>query len=249
MFSSSAARSAFGPPVVLANRTRLRLTDKYEYPFVVQANDYNITFITGTGALCGMNAYNNASIPAAPTTAGAAANVGMFTMWFSLAGVFIQFFTTAGVAAGVSYNSAITNYAEYSNLFDEYKIDKVEVTMVYNNNNSSMNSPHVSAPVLLFVKDYDDNAFTSLAAMEQYSNFRAIQYGNSSGSNNGIQTITVKPKAQLFVETNSGSAVGMATTGWFDVKCSAATLWTQRVVFKYRRYSNRIIYRLYSSVY
>lgn len=206
----------FGAPLVLANRTRVRLTGKYEYPFRLNLQDANLTFISGTGAGCGMNLYPTAGVPAVPATAGAAASVNMFSICFTLAGAVVQFFTTAGVAAGASIAIPMTNATEYAALFDEYRLDNVRVRMAFNNNNSSMNVPHASAPILLAVKDYDDNAFQTQASMEQYDSFRAIQFGNSSGPNNGFQSISVKPLVQISALTTSGAAVSMSTDGWLD---------------------------------
>jgi len=185
------------------------------HSFTAQYQDFNLALFSGQSG--GFQVYASGStpgsgVPLAPTCTAATFEI---TANFSLLSLNIQPYTTAA-APGALAQLALTNYTEYTNLFDEYILDKIEMIWYFNSNNSSMNSPHVSAPLISVVHDFDDASFTSLPSMQQYDSYRVMQFGNSSGPSDGRQVVTIKPKFQAVVETVAGTAVGLPFKGWLD---------------------------------
>jgi hypothetical protein len=167
--------------------------------------------IYGSGSVAGQG------IPVAPTTAGAANAVFMWTLNFSLQQINSTLYDTGGVARGTS-TLGMTNFAEYANLFDEYMIDKVVMEFYFNGNSSSLGTTggHVSLPCLGCAIDYDDSNFTQINSLQQYDNYHILQLGQPGPRHSGKQTISFKPKFQAVVQTVAGTAIGMPYKGWLD---------------------------------
>jgi len=168
-----------------------------------------LAFGQGTAATQGVNWYGLNTVPAAPVYV----NNPTWQIGFTLAGAILNI---NGSPSGTGATSTpITNYTEYTSLFDSYRIRKVELTMVYNSNSSTL-GPGTSLPVVSMCNDYDDIAATTLSSMQQYDSYRLIQFGNNS--NNGKVMHRVSPRISTVVETTGGSAI--AGTGsnknWID---------------------------------
>jgi len=86
--------------------------------------------------------------------------------------------TTVVYAGGAIINSWTNpGYTELVNLFQEYRIDEVEVQMFYSNNVSQINNIS-NLPIISIVYDRDGTAATSSAAFLQYQDLKTIQLGN-----------------------------------------------------------------------
>jgi hypothetical protein len=93
---------------------------------------------------------------------------------------------------------AYSNAAAYASIYEQFRIDQVEVEIMFSNNNSSLNSPLVATPIMYTVVDRDDvaplaNAANALA----YSTCKTMQLGNSSGENNGKQFFKYVPTVSI----------------------------------------------------
>lgn len=93
---------------------------------------------------------------------------------------------------------AMPNYSEFTNLYDQYRIDYVECDFIFSNNSSSVNSPATVLPVIHYAKDYDDTNATAQEQLQQYSTYGCWQLGNASNSN-GMKRIFIKPNVDLQV--------------------------------------------------
>jgi hypothetical protein len=80
--------------------------------------------------------------------------------------------------AGVStYTPAFPNVTEFSNLFLEYRITKLSISMYYTNNVSSNNTPGTCLPIIIMGFDPDDTATVTLANMLEYQGSKVFQLG------------------------------------------------------------------------
>jgi hypothetical protein len=81
-----------------------------------------------------------------------------------------------------SIATTITNpgYAELVALFQEYRIDEVEVMFLYSNNCSQINNVS-NLPVFQVAVDYTGTASINQAAILQFENMRVMQMGNYRG--------------------------------------------------------------------
>lgn len=147
-------------------------------------------------------------------------SMGCFTM-FSGTG-FGYATSTAGVNASVQFvarqdqimfsigNGAFTQLgggfslaSNYRTVFDQFRLTHLQLDFYYTANCGSSTNPNTGLPVIYAVVDYDDaNQLTTAAQALSYSSCQVIQLGNSSGSNNGRQTIHCnRPAVQTSVET------------------------------------------------
>jgi hypothetical protein len=77
-------------------------------------------------------------------------------------------------------NIAVPNYTELSALFNSFRIDSVEMTMYFSNNNSSVNSPATGLPLMNVVFDPTGTAACTLVQAQQYGNNKVVQLGNGA---------------------------------------------------------------------
>lgn len=85
--------------------------------------------------------------------------------------------------SGVStFNAQVPSYSEFTNLFKEWKLEKVRMKMFFTNNNSSVNSPSTALPLLNVVFDPTNSSATSLSSALQYDNLKTFQLGNGADS-------------------------------------------------------------------
>lgn len=165
----------------------------------------------GTAGTQGIAFYPIAGVPSAP----AYINTQRFGLSFQLGGVIP---TLNGV---VGSGFSLTNYNEYTLLFDSYRIRKVEVTMFYNSNSSTL-GPGTSLPVISMANDYDDQSATDLSSLQQYDSYRCVQFGNNS---TGKIKHSLMPKVQSSIQTSGGgTGYGFTPSGnpWID--CNNSTV-------------------------
>ncbi|AYP28914.1 MAG: Rep [Cressdnaviricota sp.] len=121
---------------------------------------------------------------------------------FSLASLNILF---GGV---LSTQIPLPSYTELSNLYDQYRIDYVEVQLIFSSSNSSTASPNTALPTLYLAKDYDDSNDANIPALCQYDNMQVIQLGQRNNSN-GVYKLNLRPSLDVTVY-NTGTTTGLA---------------------------------------
>ena len=165
----------------------------------------------GTAGTQGINFFGINSVPATPTYG----NSPMWALGFTLAGC------QCWLNGVLQYTAPLTNFAEYTVLFDSYRLRKVEITMVYNSNSSTL-GPGTSLPVMSIANDYDDTGPTPLSGLQQYDSYRIIQFGNNS--NNGQVKHRVSPKIGTVVETTAGTAIAGSGSNKTWIDCNNTTV-------------------------
>ena len=117
-----------------------------------------------------------------------------------------MFFTISGtylVIAGTNPQILnMPNYAELTTLYDQYRIDCVQVSLYFSNNSTSLASTTVGMPVIGIVKDYDDANAAAFNDIQQYDNFQSFQLGNATNSG-GKYTFWIKPSCKAALNSNS----------------------------------------------
>jgi hypothetical protein len=119
-------------------------------------------------------------------------STGIFNMQFA--------FTLGGVVVSIGGVTNTTlplpNYTEFTNLYDQYRIDWVEGKFSFSNNNSSNTSPGTTLPIMYLAKDYNDSKVAGVTDLQQYSTQTMWQLGNAQGRD-GIKNISVKPNVDV----------------------------------------------------
>lgn len=198
--------------MVVRSRVPSYLRVKGTKAFQMTCQPFALAIGQGTAGTQGINFYPLNGVPTTVTYT----NSPIWSLSFTLGGcrTYINGINT--------YTAPMSNYAEYTNLFDSYRIRKVEITMVYNSNSSAL-GPGTSLPVMSMANDYDDVASTALPSLQQYDSYRLVQFGNNF--NNGQVKHRVSPKIGTVVEDTAGSAI--AGTGsnktWIDCNNTTVT--------------------------
>lgn len=101
-------------------------------------------------------------------------------------------------------------FSEIVNLFQEYRIDEVEVMFLYNNNTSQVSNT-TNLPILQVAVDYTGTASINQAAILQFENLRVIQMGNYRGE--GGPSFRFKPRPFI----NGATSFFGAPDQWISV--------------------------------
>lgn len=133
---------------------------------------------------------NDAIIVNAQAAAGLSSS-GFYDMEFTFSLQKVQMYI-----AGTSFVSwTMPNYADFTALYDKYRIDWVDVTMTFNGNTHTGGSTQ-SLPRIFFVEDGDDANSINMASIQQYDNLKIFQFGTGEGV---MKTIRIHPKPQEMV--------------------------------------------------
>jgi hypothetical protein len=146
---------------------------------------------------------------------GGITSKGMHIM-FALSG------SRIGNSVGVE-NVDVPNYTEFTALFDQFRIDKVVVRLIFSNNTSTTASATTECPTLQICTDNDDASTpTSSNELLQRPECKIHQFGSTSKYGNQF-LITCKPVISLAAYRASAfSAYATAKPGQW-VNCAYPT--------------------------
>jgi len=116
------------------------------------------------------------------------------------------------VGSGSASPHVIPNtYTDLTTLYDQYRIDKIQIKFIWMNNANSTGTNYVS-PLLQVATDYDDIvAPTNNTTLTQFSNFKLWPLGNKSQSQ---YTHSFTPKVSEATTTvNVGGTTGTVLRG------------------------------------
>lgn len=123
------------------------------------------------------------------------------------------------IGSGVVQQYGTNLSANFGAIYDRFRMDAVEISIFYNANTSVLNNS-ASLPILYGVVDTNDmTALSSVNEALSYPDCKIMQMGNSSGSNNGRQTIKAFTPAAEGVITSWGLTSQAANTvknTWID---------------------------------
>lgn len=115
-------------------------------------------------------------------------------------------------AAYTFFISEMIAYNEFTNLFDQYVIEKVDVKLKLLYDPSAQTANHAIYPILYYRKDYDDDTLPI-----SVDEFRQCQDTGSVCLNpNKFTTITLKPRAQAAMYNPTVNAYSPKTYSWID---------------------------------
>ena len=132
---------------------------------------------------------------------GGFGNTGVYNMQFAFAMAALYIYRD-----GAFWQSMpLPGVTELASLYDEYRIDWVELNLMLNVNSAETASGNNgNLPVLFYVKDYDDVNALSVADMQQYPDVTGIPLGQKP-----TFKIRIKPRclSSIKVEPNQTSSV------------------------------------------
>lgn len=97
----------------------------------------------------------------------------------------------------------LPNVSELTALYDQYRIDWVEVAIGFNiNSANSVDGNNANLPYMWVVKDYDDTNVITTADANQYENVECIRLGTDKPWN----TFRVKPRCQTSIKVSNDTS-------------------------------------------
>lgn len=113
----------------------------------------------------------------------------------------------------LAYQPLLPNSGEFTSLFDQYRIDRINLQLFFSANDSNVTTPTSVLPMVHIANDYNDTNNTSLTDIQQYPEMRTYQLGLEKPV-----TWSFRPRVRLDVLTNTGitSSSAFSTTGWID---------------------------------
>lgn len=105
-------------------------------------------------------------------------------------------------------NVAVPSDTEFINLFDQYRIDRVDMEIFYsstNHNTVASTTNTIVMPIINCVTDFDNRVVSSLTNLLEYPQCRSHQLG----SNRPFRHTVMKPAANLSAELE-GATTGVA---------------------------------------
>lgn len=132
-------------------------------------------------------------------------------MVFSLTAVS---FTTG---AGPLVAPLVPSSSEFSTLFDQWRIDFVEMEIFFSGNSQAVFTAGSTLPLLWYADDYDDANNTTLSMIQQYPRVKIAAFGEDGGH---VLRHRVVPKASLVVSDGAGTygnAPQLNGPTWIDV--------------------------------
>lgn len=130
---------------------------------------------------------------------------------------------------GIStWTANVPNYTEFTNLFNEWKINSVKVTFYYSNNNSSLNTPTTALPLINVVFDPTSAAALGLAGAQQFPGVKTFQLGNGAY---GPPSFLVKPKPLALQYNGVTSAYAQSSDLWISSQYPETQHYALKVVY------------------
>lgn len=134
---------------------------------------------------------------------GASPNVfgNQISIYFDLLSAHIDLYSNAG-ALIYQAEYGLPSVAEFVALYQEYKIDWVQVDVYYQQENAYRSSSSADSgsksPIIYIIKDYDDGGFTSMTTIQQHQDVVQWQPGVNTSGGGYHKTLRVKTKTSVY---------------------------------------------------
>lgn len=168
--------------------------------------------------------------PTIPRNRSVANSVYFFKRHVRLAAVTLS--NAAITTGGFSFQlDEVPNYAEFTALFDQYKIAAVAVTCYFNSNNIQVQSA-VPFNACRWISVIDYNSSGTFAGLDDAREFQTAEIG-AYPDWKAKHTRYIKPRIRTVVEDNSASLVaGGNRTGWIDTTVANIPHYGYRYIFE-----------------
>jgi len=189
------------------------------HTFRVNAQPFHIGMTPGTTGNFGCSFYQDQTVPISGGLIGTGSN--NFTLSYTLAGVIVWF--GSGPA---SATVPLANAAEYTALFDSYRISGVEITMYSSQNSNQATTQFL--PNIACVSDYDDASPITWAEAAQYESFKVINFAVPNK-----KILRIKPVASSTVANSGGVFVpaNASRKQWMDCATNNITYYGNKFCF------------------
>lgn len=195
---SRLSRSQFRRAVPMRRKSNFNVP-RGIHQFLRNTNTNIQNIVNGTNGIINVMSANNGGFRIDNTVTS-----GTTMAWvFTLTGVSLTVYSSTGGAL-TSTTYGVPSAAEFVTLFDNFRIDKIDVTCTFNKNVSTVN-PDVNGisglPNINFYVDQDDNDYVSL---EQVLQREDMQIWNLSRSR---MEFSFKPRMNFLISNTAGTGI------------------------------------------
>ena len=128
-------------------------------------------------------------------------------------------FNVSGYYLGATFVNWLSGASDIPALYDFYRLDRVEVTVMFNNNFSQLNTTTYTLPFCFHAVDYNDATLSSVGDISQ----RATAELHIANANGIVFTRTFTPRAQLACYGSAGTGYAEASSNQFFNSNSTVT--------------------------
>jgi len=137
-------------------------------------------------------------------------STGLYDMEFN----FTQYGCLVSIGGVGIQNMNFQNAGNLAALYDQYRIDKVELEIFFSNNTSSVGTPSTTLPIITIVNDYDDSNSITLLRANSYTN--AVNWQCGRGSSGFAFKRVLKPNVDTLVYNGVTSAYARSPPVFMD---------------------------------
>jgi len=133
---------------------------------------------------------------------------------------------------GATVDSPISGSSDFTNLFDQWRIDRVDMHIYFNQTNQTLQPSTVNTyamPVLRVVTDLDNTDVSNTEPIVQYPQCRSFQVGMSQKFSHTVYNPGVVFDAQI--DTNPSLASSVRRSPWLDTAVPEVAHFGIKVVY------------------
>jgi len=113
-----------------------------------------------------------------------------------------------------SFAPAMPNVAEFTGLFDQYRIKKIDVRIIFSHNSSGVGNAAIVLPVVHCYNDYNDTSSKSLTTVQEYPDVKTFQLGKEKEIR---WSWTLRVRSDVLTNTGISSSSAMnIPSSWID---------------------------------
>lgn len=118
------------------------------------------------------------------------------------------------INGSASFGPLLPNSSEFTVLFDQYRIRKVDIRLIFSNNDSNVSTPNATLPVVHCYNDYNDTLGKTLSNVQEYPAMQTYQLGKERDIR---WSLTPHVRSDVLTNTGLTSASAMnITSPWID---------------------------------
>ena len=130
--------------------------------------------------------------------------------------------TVTAVGAGADVVTPNPGATDFLPLFDEYRIEAVEISIMYSNNTYGAGplATQPNLPILNIAFDPSDSSTIALSSILQYQNLQTVQLGNQRTNNGYVIRCTPVPNVDVQTQTATIGTMVPSTAPWISMDSS-----------------------------
>lgn len=134
------------------------------------------------------------------------------------------------ISGALAFQPVMPNVTEFINLFDQYMIRKITVSMTWSGTDNAANATGYTAPTFHIVNDYNSTGNLTLSDYQQYPDMKTVTAANGKKiiwsfaprcrldvlTDTGITSTSAANKAYQWLDTSANTVQHLGTRAFFN---------------------------------